>query len=403
VARFQRPRQDGVEQHATSIELFYDLVFVFAVTQVSHLLLHHLSWAGAAEAGLVLLMVWWAWNYTAWVTNELDPDSVAVRGLMITITLVTLVMAIAIPGAFGAHVVLFACSYVAIQVGRHLFLTFVSGTPGSVERERSLHILVWFVASGVFWVAGALVPSPARYVLWVVALAIDYSAPMFLYRVPGRPRLAHDTWDVESAHFAERFQLFVIIAIGESIVVTGATTSDLALTATRVSALAVAFLASAAFWWLYFDFVARIAQRRLELTNVADRTKLARDGYTYLHVFMVAGIIVAAVGDGLVIARPTGHPPADQVIAIVAGPALYLLAHTAFRLRLAGSISTKRLTGAVACMLLGLVGTTMPSLLLLVLLLVVLVAVIASEVLSAHRRRIRGEPSPLERLETTVS
>jgi low temperature requirement protein LtrA len=399
VARFQRPRQEGVEQHATSIELFYDLVFVFAVTQVSHLLLHHLTWAGAAQAGIVLLMVWWAWNYTAWVTNELDPDSIAVRGLMISITLVTLVMAIAIPGAFGPHAVLFACSYVAIQVGRHVFLTFASGTPGSVERERSLHILVWFAFSGLFWIAGALVAAPARYVLWVAALAIDYLAPMFLYRVPGRPRLAHDTWDVESAHFAERFQLFVIIAIGESIVVTGATTSELPLTATRVSALAVAFLASAAFWWLYFDFVARIAQRRLELTSVADRTLLARDGYTYLHVLMVAGIIVAAVGDGLVIARPTGNLPSNEVLAVVAGPALYLLAHTAFRLRLAGSISTKRLGGAIACMLLGFAGTAMPSLLLLLLVLAVLVAVIAAEVMAGHRRRARGEPSPLERLE----
>jgi low temperature requirement protein LtrA len=402
VARFQRPRQDGVEQHATSIELFYDLVFVFAVTQVSHLLLHHLSWAGAAEAGLVLLMVWWAWNYTAWVTNELDPDSIAVRGLMIAITLVTLVMAIAIPGAFGPHAFLFACTYVVIQVGRTLFLTFVSGTPGSIERERALHILFWFLASGVFWIAGGITPAPAQYALWIVALVIDYSAPLFLYRIPGRAPLRHDTWDVESAHFAERFQLFVIIAIGESIVVTGATTSDLTLTATRVTALSVAFLASAAFWWLYFDFVARIAQRRLEVTSTPDRTKLARDGYTYLHVLMVAGIIVAAVGDGLVIARPTDRLPTNEVIAIVAGPALYLLAHAAFRLRLAGSVSTKRLSGAVACALLGLVGGFMPSLLLLVLLLAVLVAVIASEVLSGHRRRARGEPSPLERLETAT-
>jgi low temperature requirement protein LtrA len=283
--RFQRRREVGGEQRATTLELFYDLVFVFAVTQVSHLLLAHLTWTGVGEAVVALLVVWWAWNYTTWVTNELDPESTAVRLLLIALMLASLLMAVAIPQAFGAHALLFAGSYVAIQVGRHAFLTFAAASPGTVERERAGRILTWFVAAGTLWVVGGIVDEPARVALWLAALVLDYAAPFVLYWVPGRPRLTGDTWEVGTEHFAERFQLFVIIALGESIVVIGATTSELRLTVTRAVAFGLAFLLTAALWWLYFNYVARIAQRRLELA--ADRTTLARDAYTYLHVVLV--------------------------------------------------------------------------------------------------------------------
>src|ERR671934_425834 len=144
--RFQRSRMDGQEQRATTLELFYDLVFVFAVTQVSHLLLDHLTWEGAGQAALVLLVVWWSWNYTTWVTNELDPESITVRLLLIALMLASLLMAIAIPDAFGERALLFAGSYVAIQVGRHAFLTFGAASGGTLERERAARILTWFGA-----------------------------------------------------------------------------------------------------------------------------------------------------------------------------------------------------------------------------------------------------------------
>src|SRR5919204_4467331 len=128
---------DGSEQRTTTLELFYDLVFVFAITQVSHLLLEHLTWEGAGQAALVLLVVWWSWNYTTWVTNELDPDSNTVRMLLIGLMLASFLMAVAIPEAFGDRALLFAGAYVAIQVGRHTFLTFVAAGPGSLERQRS--------------------------------------------------------------------------------------------------------------------------------------------------------------------------------------------------------------------------------------------------------------------------
>jgi low temperature requirement protein LtrA len=401
MSRFSRNRDAGEEQRATTLELFYDLVFVFAITQVSHLLLDDLSWDGAGHAALALLVVWWAWNYTTWVTNELDPDSTVVRLVLIGVMLGSLVMAVAIPQAFGEHGLLFAGSYVAIQVGRHTFLTFVAAERGTLEREAAGRILTWFLVAGVFWIVGGLADGVERTALWLMALAIDYAAPLVLYWVPGRQRLTGATWQVETSHFAERFQLFMIIALGETIVLTGATTTEQALDIARMAAFGCAFLATAAFWWLYFNYVAGIAQRRLALAS--DPTRLARDAYTYLHVLMVAGVILAAVGDELVIAHPTDELPAKELAAVVGGPVLYLVAHVLFRLRMAGSVSWKRLSGALACLAVGAVGGFAPALVVAALLVAVLVAVIAAEHVAAARRRARGEPSPLERLEASVA
>ena len=395
--RSELRRTEGAGQRVTALELFYDLVFVFAVTQVSHHLLGDLTWAGAGQSLVLLLVIWWSWNYTAWVTNELDPDSPVVRVLMIALMLASLMTAVAIPDAFGDDALLFAASYVALQVGRHAFLTFAAAERGTLERARAGRILVWFLAAGVFWISGALADGALRTALWLVALAVDYGAPLALYRVPGLPRLGEDAWHVGTAHFSERFGLFIIIALGESIVVTGTATADADLTAATVAAFGCAFLATAALWWLYFTYVARIAERRLELAP--NRTRIARDAYTYLHVVFVAGIIVSAVGDELVIAHPTEPLEGVEVAAVVAGPAIYLLAHALFRLRLAGTISWRRLAGALACAVVGVAAAEADGLVVAVLLLAVLLAVIAVDELAAARRARRGETSPLERLE----
>jgi low temperature requirement protein LtrA len=400
MARFQR-RRDGDAQRVTPLELFYDLVFVFAITQVSHLLLDNLTWEGAGEAAFCLLVVWWAWNYTTWVTNELDTGSFVVRLLLIGLMLASLLMAIAIPEAFGERGLLFAGSYVAIQVGRHTFLVFAAADRGTLERERASRILTWFLAAAVFWIAGAFADGDARVTLWLVALAIDLCAPLVTYWVPGRPRLSPSAWDVETSHFAERFQLFMIIALGETIVITGATTAQLDLDLARLVAFAFAFLMTAAFWWLYFDYVAVIAERRLALSD--DRTRLARDAYTYLQSVMVAGIIVSAVGDELVIAHPLDELPWAELAVVAGGPALYLVAHVLFRLRMAHSVSWKRLAGALGCLAAGVVGLVTPALVVSGLIVAVLFSVLAAERIAERRRAARGEPSPLERLEASAA
>jgi low temperature requirement protein LtrA len=377
-------RTAATQQRATTLELFYDLVFVFAITQVSHLLLEHLTWEGAGQATLVLLVVWWSWNYTTWVTNELDPESIVVRLLVIALMLASLLMAIAIPEAFGDRALLFVGAYVAIQVGRHTFLTFVAAERGTLERQRAGRILTWFVGAGALWIAGGLADGSTRTVLWLAALALDYGAPLVTFWLPWRPRLTPQAWEVGTEHFAERFQLFIIIALGESIVITGATTGDLELTTARVAAFGLAFLATAALWWIYFSLVATIAQRRLE--EAENRTLLARDAYTYLHVLIVAGILLSAVGNELVIAHPTDELTDAQLAAVVCGPALYLLAHVALRLRITQKISGRRLAGAIACLAVGAIGTSAPALVVAGLLVGVLVAVIAADHVGAIRR-----------------
>jgi low temperature requirement protein LtrA len=389
-------RPAGTEQRATSLELFYDLVFVFAITQVSHHLLGDLTWRGAGQSAFLLLVVWWSWNYTTWVTNELDPESPVVRLLMIALMLASLLMAAAMPDAFGARAGLFIGCYLAIQIGRHTFLTFIAAGPGTLERQRAGRILVWFCAAGVFYAAGAVADGPTRTALWLVALAIDYGGPLAMFWIPWRPFIGEAAWQVTTAHFSERFALFIIIALGESVVITGATVSGLDVDLAILVAFATAFLTTAALWWLYFTYVARIAERRLEMA--ANRTRMARDGYTYLHVVLVAGIIVSAVGDELVIAHPSRALPDAEVAAVVAGPAIYLLAHVLFRLRLTGTVSWRRLTGAAACVAAGVVAGGADALVLAVIVLLVLIGVIAAETRAAARRAARGEPSPLDRL-----
>jgi low temperature requirement protein LtrA len=380
-------REPGVEQRTTTLELFYDLVFVFAVTQVSHLLLDNLSWEGAGQSLIALLVVWWAWNYTTWVTNELDPESTVVRLLLIALMLASLLIAVAIPEAFGDRALLFAGSYVALQVGRHTFLTFAASEPGTLERTRAGRILIWFCLAAPFWIGGALADGEARTLLWIAALAIDYCGPVLTYRLPFLPPIAPSFWQVQTSHFTERFQLFVIIALGESIVLIGATTAALDLDLATVTAFACAFLGASALWWLYFNFIAAAAIERLAAAE--NSTVVARDAYTYLHAVIIAGIIVTAVGDELVIAHPTEQPSDAELIAIVAGPALYLFSHVLLRLRLNGTISPRRLSGALACVVIGFAAGSASALVVAALLLAVLIAEIVGDQ-AAARRRLRA-------------
>jgi low temperature requirement protein LtrA len=358
-SRHLRARHGEAEQRTTNLELFFDLVFVFAITQLSHHLLQHLDWTGAAQTGFLLLIVWWAWIYTTWMTNWFDPDSVTVRGVLIGVMGASMVMAIAIPDAFGDRAALFAGAYVALQVGRNLFNVWATRRDDSNLMRTFQRILAWSLASGAFWIAGALAPEDARIALWIVALAIDYGGPAALYWTPGLGRSAYDDWQIDGAQFAERFQLFVIISLGETIVVTGATASEKVLDVGVVAAMIVAFLGTAALWWIYFDYVAGLSQRHL--SDASDRGRLARNGFTYGHIPIVAGIIVAAVGDEVVIAHPTEHLHAAELAAVAGGPALYLLGHAAFRWSMVRSVGWSRLVGAAVIVAIGAAGLALPA------------------------------------------
>jgi low temperature requirement protein LtrA len=256
--RHLRPRGTGGAQQTTTVELFFDLVYVFAVTQLSHQILDDLSVAGVARATFLLLIVWWAWINTTWMANWFDPASSAVRGVLTAVMLGSLLMAAALPEAFGEQA-LFAASYVALQVGRNAAAAWL------LDRRHRLRdvferLVVWGTVSGVLWLAGAVLESDQRLLLWIPALALELAAPAAGYWLPGRGRAATTDYDIEGTHFAERCQVFILIALGESIVVTGATASATGLTPTVVLCLIVAFAETAALWRLYFGATAEHAR-----------------------------------------------------------------------------------------------------------------------------------------------
>ena len=351
--RFLRPPQG--ERRATYFELFFDLVYVFAMTQLSHHLLANLTWSGAAETAFLLVAVYWAWNYTTWMANWFDPEVPAVRLVLVFVMLASLLMAVAVPEGFGDHAMLFAASYCALQIARNGFVVAV--TPAGRFNRNFQQILTWSILSAPLWIGGALADGGARWALWLTALGIDLAAPLMRYWLPRRGPTPMTEWEIDAGHFAERFQLFVIIVLGESIVLTGATATDVGLTSSVVVALGVAFLSSVALWWLYFGREATSAVRRMAADEAPGR--VGRDAYTYLHLPIVAGILLTAVGDELVITHPTEELPDGELLAVVSGPALYLFSLVLLRLRLSGTLGGRRLAGAIACLAIGAIGPYM--------------------------------------------
>jgi low temperature requirement protein LtrA len=301
------------------MELFFDLVYVFAVTQLSHKLLEEVTGRAALETLVLFAGVWWAWNYTAWATNWIDPDRTQVRVLLLVLMVLSLVMSAAIPEAFGDRGLDFAVAYVAMQVVRAGFMVWA--LRGEAMGRNYSQLLAWSAFGGVAWIAGALVDGDTRLVLWIVALAIDYGAPAVGFVLPRLGRTPMSDWSLSPGHLAERCQLVVIIALGESLLVTGQTFAGLDHTTATVAAFVVAFLGSAALWWLYFARHARAAAERVARSD--DPARLGRGGYAYAHAVMVAGVIVTAVGDELVIAHPTGHVDTATAMCVLGGAALF--------------------------------------------------------------------------------
>jgi low temperature requirement protein LtrA len=341
-----RPIVPHQHSRVTYVELFFDLVFVFAVTQISHTLLAHFTLLGALQVTLLFLAVWWVWVFTSWITNWLDPEKTPVRLLLFAMMLGGLVLSTSIPAAFEARGLWFAIAYAAMQVGKTIFL-WVS-TPPSRPRTRmnAVRIAAWLSMSAIFWIAGGVMEGQSRLVLWAIALVIEYISPAVRFWIPRYGASSVADWVIEGGHMAERCALFIIIALGESIVVIGATFAELTWTTENVLAFASAFVGSLAMWWIYFHIGAEAGSEQISKSSEPGR--LARLAYTYLHMPIVAGIIVSAVADELVLKHPGGHSDLKTVISAIGGPLLFLFGTMLFKHSFRGFLQLSHGVGIVA-------------------------------------------------------
>jgi low temperature requirement protein LtrA len=342
----------------TNVELFFDLVYVFAVTQLSHRLLHDPTVTGALQTALLLAMVWLVWVYTAWVTNWLDPQRMPVRLLLIALLLVALVMWAAIPEAFGSRGLIIGIGYAVCQIGRSVFaLVALWGGP---LRQNFQRILAWCIVSGALAVAGGIVTGPARGWLWLAAVGVDLLDVVVGFYIPGLGRSVTTEWTIEGNHLAERCQAFILIALGESVLVIGASLSrklESGITAVEAAAFVTTVVGSVGLWWLYFDRSAEDAAR--VIAGSADPGRIGRTAYHLIHPVMVAGIIVVAAADQVMLSSPHAVGVTSTSWLILGGTALFIAGHAAFKIAVWRVVPWSRL-GAVA--VLGLLGLAAPRL-----------------------------------------
>ena len=334
------------EQRVTPLELFFDLVFVFAMTRVTALMAHDLSWASIGQGLLVLAALWWGWSAYGWLTNHVSGEDDRARVVVIVAMAAMVLVGLAVPQAFDAHALLFALAYLVMRVA-HLALWWVASSDDPDVHVAVGRLVPTAVTGPLLIVAASLFDGGLQAAFWIVALALDYGGPL-VTGVAG--------YRVHPAHFAERFSLIVIIALGESIVAIGVGAGDHPLDAAIGTAAVLALVASAGLWWAYFDVVAPLAGRRLGELSGAVRNTLARDAFAYLHLPMIAGIELFALGVEQVVGHVDEALKLESATALFGGIALYLLAHVAFRLRTAEGLNHARLVAALvalACVPLG--------------------------------------------------
>ena len=370
-----RPIVPNQHSRVTYAELLFDLVFVFAVTQVSHTLLSHFTPLGAVQTTLLLLSVWWVWVSTSWITNWLNPELTPVRVLLFLLMLGGLVLSTSIPLAFDSRGLWFAIAYAVMQLGRTVFWLLSTPSARTADRMNAIRILVWLSTSAVFWIAGGLSQHQTRLLLWAAALGIEYISPAVRFWIPKYGASSVADWYVEGGHMAERCAGFIIIALGESIVVTGATFADLTWSLEVIAAFLSAFVAALAMWWIYFHKGAEAGSELI--SNSSEPGRLARLAYTYLHLPIVAGIILSAVADDVVLQHPAGHSDLRVVVSSVGGPMLFLIGTILFKLVIRGWLQLSHGVGIIALGLLGWLGAELSPLMLSIAttLLMVIVAV----------------------------
>jgi low temperature requirement protein LtrA len=362
-------------QHSrvTNAELFFDLVFVFAVTQLSHMLLGRFTPLGAAQVTLLFLAVWWVWVYTTWITNWLDPKLTPVRILLFLLMLGGLVLSTSIPTAFEGRGLWFAGAYAAMQVGRTWFWLLATPPHHVLVRYNAIRILAWLSGSAVFWILGGFAEGQARLWLWITALSIEYVAPAVRFWTPGLGFSSVEAWAVDGSHMAERCAGFIIIALGEAVVVNGATMAELSWTPENVSAFLAALVGSIAMWWIYFHRGAEAGAAMI--TKSTESGRVARLAYTYLHMPIVGGIILTAVADELVLKHPGGHSDLRTVLSAVGGPLLFLVGTILFKHTIRGFLQLSHGVGIVAFAVLAYFASDLSPLLLSVATTVILIVV----------------------------
>jgi low temperature requirement protein LtrA len=366
----------------TPLELFFDLVVVFAITQVTTLLTDSPTWGGLLKSFLLLGVVWWAWSAYAWLTNTLDPEEGGVRLAVLAAIGAMLVVSLAVPGAFGPDGVTFGVAYLVVRL-LHLVLFAIAGRADRDLSRAALRTLPASIVAPILLVVAGFMNGSVQLALWGAAIAILYLSPLV-----GHMR----GFRVSPEHFVERFGLIIIIALGESIVAIGIGAAGLPLDAGVITAALLGVAVSACLWWSYFDWVVYVAEARLAQATGARRARLARDAYSYLHLPMVGGIVLFSFGLKTTLAdvsAPLGIIPA---LGLCGGVAQYLLAHVGLRLRIGGGLGRGRPVATV--LLLGLipVATYVPALAALGLVAAVCVCLIVYEVTRHREERalIRG-------------
>ena len=378
----------GEEERVKPLELFFDLVFVLGFTQCTALMVENPEWESLAQAMLILALLWWSWGGYAWLTSVVDPEEGAVRIAMIASMAGLLVVALTVPQAFGDRALAFALAYGVVR-GGHIAL-FLLASRDDPELRHSVATLAASTAVGVGLLVGAsALDGFAQGAVWAVAIFLDYGGPA-IYGVAG--------WRLVPAHFAERYGLVIILALGESIVALGAG-AEADLSAGVIAAAALGVALASALWWMYFDVVAHVTVRRLtEATPGREQNSLARDSYSYLHYPMVAGIVLLALGLEETLAHVDEHLHDETAFALLGGVAIYLLAHVALRLRNAGSLNVQRFSLALLLFALVPVAVEVDALVTLAVVTVLIWLVIAYEtrVYGEGRWRVRhgllGQP-----------
>jgi low temperature requirement protein LtrA len=370
---------DSSEKSVAPLELFFDLVFVFALTQVTALMSGNPTWEGLGQGLLILAALWWAWGAYAWLTNYIAADEGVERLLMFVVMAAFLVAALAVPHAFGADALLFGVAY-AVARWMHIFI--FAEANDDVDTAMAIRRLARTALPGpALLIVAAFLDPPLQALVWILALAIDLSGP-FVFGVEG--------FRVSAGHFAERFGLIVIIALGESIVAIGAGVEG-ALDSGVLVAAVLGIVVAAALWWAYFDVIAVVAERRFRRTTGSLRVRIARDSYSYLHLPMIAGIILIALGIKKTMGdvdEPLKEMPAA---ALFGGVALYYAGHVGFRLRNVGSLNRQRLLAAIACLALIPLATEIDALISLAIAAAITSGVVAYEAIrfAEARRRLR--------------